>query len=218
MKKKNKQWQINICQLFCQSNLPSKILMQQNLTRKKLSHTDNRPWNVLLKMRESLNAAPQSFFFIIVCDCMKKALQNSKQYCQMKNFIHLISVGDNCSDKRSWVTEFELPKSVSTVVQYATLSAVSSDGSKTDWRRVGAGEGIWNRAGRRPERHGGGVVYLITGQFQHNTCLSSHLSALSLMYCMCLYTGNMLMPLKVLQPKQWGTFLSFHNIFFNYYK
>lgn len=147
---------------------------------------------------------------------MKKALQNSKQYCQMKNFRHLISGGEDCSGKRSWVTEFMLPKSVSIVVQYATLSAVSIDGSIrrwTDWQRVGAGEGFWTRAGRRHERRGGGAVYLITGQFQHNTCLSSSLSALSLMYCMCLYTGNMLMPLKVSQPKQWGTILSFYNIF-----
>lgn len=54
-----------------------------------------------------------------------KLCQILKQYCHEK----LLTSGgnDSCSDKQPWVTEFMRPKSVSIVVQCATLSAVSID-------------------------------------------------------------------------------------------
>ncbi len=79
-----------------------------------------------------------------------------------------------------------LPKTVSIVVQCANLSAVSIDleantheQSDGEEREPGLGEGS-DRVRKD------GAMYLITGQFQHNTCLSSRLSALSLIYCLCL--------------------------------
>ncbi len=79
---------VNICQLFYQSKQTYSTLTvtwenMYILHTEKINsyHTDNRPWNVVLKMRE----LPKVIFLNDLW--LYRAKTHSKQYCQMKNWI-----------------------------------------------------------------------------------------------------------------------------------